>query len=78
MQGITLYIFIFLGLASLIALVVVGMRLRTSAVRVNRALDPLKQKAKTLKIETSALKRSRLERQRRLESTSTKDRNPNK
>ena len=78
MQGITLYIFIFLGLASLIALVVVGMRLRTSALRVNRALDPLKQKAKTLKIETSALKRSRLERQRRLESTSTKDRNPNK
>jgi hypothetical protein len=78
MQGITLYIFIFLGLASLIALVVVGMRLRTSAVRVNRALDPLKQKAKTLKIETSALKRSRLERQRRLESTSTKDRNQNK
>jgi hypothetical protein len=45
---------------------------------VNRALDPLKQKAKTLKIETSALKRSRLERQRRLEGTSTKDRNPTK
>ena len=60
------------------ALAFVGLRLRKSAVRVNRALDPLKQKAKTLKIETSALKRSRLERQRRLEGTSTKDRNPTK
>jgi hypothetical protein len=77
MQGIWLYISIFIGVATITALAVVGLRLKKSAVRVNRALDPLKQKAKTLKIETSALKRSRLERQRRLESTSTKDRNPN-
>ena len=77
MQGIWLYISIFTGVAAITALAVVGLRLRKSAVRVNRALDPLKQKAKTLKIETSALKRSRLERQRRLESTGNKDRNPN-
>ena len=77
MQGIWLYISIFFGVAAITALAVVGLRLRKSSVRVNRALDPLKQKAKTLKIETSALKRSRLERQRRLESTGNKDRNPN-
>ena len=69
---------IVIGVASITALAVVGIRLRKSAVRVNRALDPLKQKAKTLKIETSALKRSRLERQRRLEGTSTKDNHPTK
>jgi hypothetical protein len=77
MQGIWLYVSIFIGVATMTTLFVVGLRLRKSAVRVNRALDPLKQKAKTLKIETSALKRSRLERQRRLESTGNKDRNPN-
>ena len=77
MQGIWLYVSIFIGVSAITALAVVGLRLRKSAVRVNRALDPLKQKAKTLKIETSALKRSRLERQRRLESTGNKDRNPN-
>ena len=77
MQDIWLYISIIMATGAVTALAVVGIRLRKSALRVNRALDPLKQKAKTLKIETSALKRSRLERQRRLESTSTKDRNPN-
>jgi len=78
MQDIWLYISIIMATGAVTALAVVGIRLRKSAMRVNRALDPLKQKAKTLKIETSALKRSRLERQRRLESTSTKDRNPTK
>jgi uncharacterized protein YqfA (UPF0365 family) len=77
MQDIWLYISIIMAAGAVTALAFVGLRLRKSAVRVNRALDPLKQKAKTLKIETSALKRSRLERQRRLEGTSTKDRNPN-
>ena len=77
MQEIMIVVSIVMGVASITALAVVGVRLRKSAVRVNRALDPLKQKAKTLKIETSALKRSRLERQRRLESTGKKDRNPN-
>jgi uncharacterized protein YqfA (UPF0365 family) len=78
MEDIWLYISIIMATGAVTALAFVGLRLRKSAVRVNRALDPLKQKAKTLKIETSALKRSRLERQRRLESTSTKDRNPTK
>jgi hypothetical protein len=78
MQDIWLYVSIFMATGAVTALAVVGIRLRNSALRVNRALDPLKQKAKTLKIETSALKRSRLERQRRLEGTSTKDRNPTK
>ena len=77
MQDIWLYISIIMAIGAVIALAVVGIRLRKSAMRVNRALDPLKQKAKTLKIETSALKRSRLERQRRLESTGNKDPNPN-
>ena len=78
MEDIWLYISIIMATGAVTALAFVGLRLRKSAVRVNRALDPLKQKAKTLKIETSALKRSRLERQRRLEGTSTKDRNPTK
>ena len=77
MQDYWLYIFIFLALASLTSIAVVGTRLRKSSIRVNRALDPLNQKAKTLKIEVSALKRSRLDRQRRLEGTGNNDRNPN-
>ena len=75
MQDYWLYIFIFLALASLTSIAVVGTRLRKSSIRVNRALDPLNQKAKTLKIEVSALKRSRLDRQRRLESTSSIENN---
>jgi hypothetical protein len=70
-----IYIFIFLALASLTAIALVGARLRKSSIRVNRALDPLNQKAKTLKIEVSALKRSRLDRQRRLEGTSSIENN---
>ena len=75
MQDYWLYIFIFIALASLTSIAVVGTRLRKSSIRVNRALDPLNQKAKTLKIEVSALKRSRLDRQRRLESTSSIENN---
>jgi hypothetical protein len=68
----------FLTLAILVALAIVGLKLRNSAIRVNRSLDPINQKSKTLKIEVSGLKRSRLERQRRLENTGSKDRNPKK
>jgi len=75
MQDYWIYIFIFLALASLTSIAVVGSRLRKSSIRVNRALDPLNQKAKTLKIEVSALKRSRLDRQRRLEGTSSIENN---
>ncbi len=75
MQDYWLYIIIFIALASLISIAVVGTRLRKSSIRVNRALDPLNQKAKTLKIEVSAIKRSRLDRQRRLEGTSSIENN---
>jgi hypothetical protein len=75
MQDYWLYIFILIALASLTSIAVVGSRLRKSSIRVNRALDPLNQKAKTLKIEVSALKRSRLDRQRRLEGTSSIENN---
>jgi hypothetical protein len=68
----------FLTLGILVALAIVGLKLRNSAIRVNRSLDPINQKSKTLKIEVSGLKRSRLERQRRLENTGSKDRNPKK
>ena len=78
MPEISVVVAVFVGVATLVAFSFVGMRLRKSAVRINRALDPLIQKSKTLKIETSALKRSRLERQRRLEGTGNNDRNPNK
>lgn len=77
MPEISLVIGILVGVSTLVAVGFVGVRLRKSAVRINRALDPLIQKSKTLKIETSALKRSRLERQRRLEGTGNNDRNPN-
>jgi hypothetical protein len=68
----------FLTLAILVALAVVGLKLRNSAIRVNRSLDPINQKSKTLKIEVSGLKRSRLDRQRRLENTDSKHSNSEK
>jgi len=76
MQELLNYLLAILGVISLTIFAVVGLRLRKSSIRVQRALDPMAQKAKTLKIELSALKRSRLDRQRRLESTGTKDTNP--
>ena len=53
---------------SVLALLWVFLRLRASTKRVMRSLDPITQKAKGLKLELSALKRSRLDRQRRLEA----------
>lgn len=78
MQNLWLYIIGFLIGASLIALAIVGYRLKTSGTRVNRSLAPILQNLKTLKIEVSALKRSRLDRQRRLEGKGSKERKPNK
>lgn len=78
MVNIWWFIYGFLTLATLVALAIVGLKLRKSAIRVNRSLDPINQKSKTLKIELSALQRSRLDRQRRLEGTGSKDRNPKK
>lgn len=70
-----LYVYGILALLVIGALVYVALRLKASAVRINRSLDPITQKSKTLKIEISALKRSRLDRQRRLENTDSKHSN---
>lgn len=78
MEYVWWFVYGFLTLGTLIALAIVGLKLRKSAIRINRSLDPINQKAKTLKIELSALQRSRLDRQRRLESIGSKDRNPKK
>jgi hypothetical protein len=78
MGDLLLLIYGILAVLVIAALVFVGLRLRASAIRVNRSLDPITQKSKTLKIEVSGLKRSRLDRQRRLDNTGSKDRNPNK
>jgi len=63
-----LVIWVTLGLGSLIALSLVGYRLKKAAERVSRSIDPIDQKLKGLRLEVSALKRSRLDRQRRLEA----------
>jgi hypothetical protein len=71
MQDLLAYVLGAVAVLTLVSLGYVGYKLRSSATRVNRSLDPILQKSKTLKIEISALKRSRLDRQRRLESTGT-------
>lgn len=78
MDNFLLFLYISLTATVLIAIGIVAYKLKKSAIRVGRSLDPITQKSKTLKIELSALKRSRLERQRRLESTSPKVRKTNK
>jgi hypothetical protein len=67
-----IYILVAVGVLTLIALGVGLYKLNQAQTRVNRSLDPILQKSKTLKIEISALKRSRLDRQRRLDNTGTK------
>jgi len=67
-----IYILLAMGVLTLIALGVGLYKLNQAQTRVNRSLDPILQKSKTLKIEISALKRSRLDRQRRLDNTGTK------
>ena len=71
MNQVFIYVFGFLGLGATIALAIVGLRLRTSSKRVSRSIDPIAQKTKNLKLEVSALKRSRLDRQRRLDTSSS-------
>ncbi len=53
---------------SALALLWVSLKLRASSKRVMRSIDPINQKVKGLKLEVSALKHSRLDRQRRLET----------
>ena len=66
-----IYIFSILALGAAIALAIVGLRLRNSSKRISRSIDPIAQKTKNLKLEVSALKRSRLDRQRRLDTSSS-------
>jgi hypothetical protein len=72
METAMLIIWIFLTVATVAALAYAGLKLKTANTRVSRSIDPISQNAKTLKIELSALSRSRLDRQRRLENTSSK------
>jgi hypothetical protein len=72
MDLVVLVILGLIALGTIVALGIVGYRLKVSQARVSRSLDPILQKSKTLKIEISALKRSRLDRQRRLENTGRK------
>lgn len=70
----TVYIIVLgiLATGALVSLVVVGLKLRASSKRISRSIDPIAQKTKNLKLEVSALKRSRLDRQRRLDTNSSK------
>jgi hypothetical protein len=63
------YLVAFVLGVSILALLWVVLRLRASSKRITRSIDPINQKVKGLKLEISALKRSRLDRQRRLESS---------
>ncbi len=70
----TVFIIVFgiLAIGALVSLVVVVLKLRASSKRISRSIDPIAQKTKNLKLEVSALKRSRLDRQRRLDTNSSK------
>jgi len=71
MNQVFIYIFSILALGAAIALAIVGLRLRNSSKRISRSIDPIAQKSKNLKLEVSALRRSRLDRQRRLDTSSS-------
>ncbi len=64
------YFFAALGILAAIALGIAGAKLNQSSKRVARSYAPIAVKVKALNIEVSALKRSRSDRQRRLESDS--------
>ena len=57
-----------LALGALVAVLFALLRVNNSQKRISRSLDPIVQKSKGLKLEISAIKRSRLDRQRRLKS----------
>jgi hypothetical protein len=61
------YFFCSLALVSAVALGLAGRRLSQSAKRVYRSYAPIAVKVQSLSIEVSALRRSRLDRQRRLD-----------
>ena len=58
-----------LALGALVAVLFALLRVNNSQKRISRSLDPIVQKSKGLKLEISAIKRSRLDRQRRLKSS---------
>ncbi len=76
----TVFIIVFgiLAIGALVSLVVVVLKLRASSKRISRSRDPIAQKTKNLKLEVSALKRSRLDRQRRLDNSSSQQQTPTK
>ncbi len=55
-----------LGVSSIICLSLVGYRLAKATKRISRSIDPIDQKFKALRLEVSALKHARSDRQRRL------------
>jgi hypothetical protein len=71
MNAVFIYVFAGLGIAALIAFIAVALRLKASSKRIGRSIDPIAQKSKNLKLEVSALQRSRLDRQRRLDTSSS-------
>jgi len=71
MNAVFIYVFVGLGIAALITFITVALRLKASSKRISRSIDPIAQKSKNLKLEVSALKRSRLDRQRRLDTSSS-------
>jgi hypothetical protein len=70
MEYFWVYVFSALVVLAAVALGIVGFRLDQSSKRVARSYAPIGVKVKALGIEVSALKRSRLARERRLEGSS--------
>jgi hypothetical protein len=73
MEYFWVYVFSALVVLTTVALGVVGFRLNQSSKRVARSYAPIGVKVKALGIEVSALKRSRLARERRLEGSSSNE-----
>ena len=73
MEYFWVYVFSALAVLATVALGVVGIRLNQSSKRVARSYAPIGVKVKALGIEVSALKRSRLARERRLEGSSSNE-----
>jgi len=71
MEYLWVYVFSALAVLATVALGVVGFHLNQSSKRVTRSYAPIGVKVKALGIEVSALKRSRLARERRLEGSSS-------
>ena len=78
MHPFFIYLFATLGVAAVVAFIFTGLKLVASSKRISRSIDPIAQKSKNLKLEVSALKRSRLDRQRRLDTSGSHDPKPTK